>query len=423
MEKPSPPQRVCMLVWNEFLHDARVTKEAETLVKAGYQVTVLALHVPEKTLVTETHPSGFRVIRVSRPVLFFLRRLKGTWQKKTTSSTTSESQGTPVDKPTFSGQIRPLIEPMMRFLTHLRLIKTAVDLKAHIYHAHDFNVLLTTWIAAKIRRSPLVYDAHEISSDREGYQSTRWLIHHLENWLVQQVTVMLTTTNARAEFFQKTYQIPKPLVLQNRPRLQIVEPNHTLRQNLALEQPWPIVLYQGGIQPGRGLRNLIAVATQVENAYFVLMGWGRQEAAIRQLIAEKQLVDRAFIHPAVPLDQLLTYTASANIGIQILRNTCLNHYTTDSNKLFEYLMAGLPVVASHFPEIKKIVESYQVGFCVDPENVNEIARKINDLIQQKELYQTLQQNAYQAAKILNWEAQETELINVYRALSSDNQNH
>lgn len=423
MEKPSPPQRVCMLVWNEFLHDARVTKEAETLVKAGYQVTVLALHVPEKTLATETHPSGFTVIRVSRPVLFFLRQLKATWQKKTTPSKTSESQGTTVNKPTFSEQIRPFIEPMMRFLTHLRLIKTAVDLKAHIYHPHDFNVLLTTWIAAKIRRSPLVYDAHEISSDREGYQSTRWLIHHLENWLVQQVTIMLTTTNARAEFFQKTYHIPKPLVLQNRPRFQIVEPNHTLRQNLALEQPWPIVLYQGGIQPGRGLRNLITVATQVENAYFVLMGWGRQEAEIRQLIAEKQLLDRAFIHPAVPLDQLLIYTASANIGIQILRNTCLNHYTTDSNKLFEYLMAGLPVVASDFPEIKKIVESYQVGFCVDPENVNEIARKINDLIQQKELYQTLQQNAYQAAKILNWEAQETELINAYRALSSDNQNH
>jgi glycosyltransferase involved in cell wall biosynthesis len=409
-----------MLVWNEFLHDARVTKEAETLVNAGYAVTVLALHVPEKNLLRETHSSGFEIVRVSRPILFFFRGIKARLLSKNRSSsakTKTVNSNSSASNSFFSTQIRPLIEPFSRFLTHLRLIYTAVSLKADIYHAHDFNVLLTTWIAAKIRSAPLVYDAHEISSDREGYQNSRWLIHHLEKWLVHQVDFMLTTTDARASFFQETYNIPKPLVLQNRPRFQIIEPNHSLRHSLGLEKPFPIVLYQGGIQPGRGLRNLIQAATQVEEAYFVLMGWGRQEAEIRDLIEKNQLRDRAFIHPAVPLEQLLTYTASADIGIQILRNTCLNHYTTDSNKLFEYLMAGLPVVASDFPEIRKIVHQYQVGFCVDPENIDEIAAKINQFLTQKDLYQAYKGNALKAAQFLNWEAQEVELINAYSQLN------
>ncbi len=408
-----------MLVWNEFLHDARVTKEAETLISAGYAVTVLALHVPEKTLAKETHVSGFEIIRVSRPILFFLRVIKARLFSANQSSSTKTTHVNPDSSARdsfYSTHIRPLIEPLIRFSTHLRLIDTAVSLKADIYHAHDFNVLLTTWIVAKIRKTSLVYDAHEISSDREGYQNSRWLIHHLEKWLVHQVDVMLTTTEARANFFQETYNIPKPLVLQNRPRFQIIEPNHSIRESLGLEKPFPIVLYQGGIQPGRGLHNLIQAATQVEEAYFVLMGWGRQEAEIRHLIEKKQLRDRAFIHPAVSLDQLLTYTASADIGIQVLRNTCLNHYTTDSNKLFEYLMAGLPVVASNFPEIRKIVQQYDVGFCVDPENINEIATKINELIIKKDLYHMLKNNALKAAKSLNWEAQEEEFITAYSYL-------
>jgi len=102
--------------------------------------------------------------------------------------------------------------------------------------------------------------------------------------------------------------------------------------------------------------------------------------------------------------------------MQILRNTCLNHYTTESNKLFEYLMAGLPVVVSDFPEMRRIVEEYEVGIVVNPDDLADIAGAVKRLISDRTLYQRLRRNALDSAKTLSWEGQEGRLLELYRGL-------
>jgi glycosyltransferase involved in cell wall biosynthesis len=414
-----------MIVWNEFLHDARVTKEAETLTRAGYHVTVLALHLAGKAPRRETRPSGFSVVRVpflSQGIWRNLSRLMTRpklLRREKTHQVSELRDAKPVVQTGKSGLPRSILSFMAlpaKFATHCALFLEAVRQDAHIYHAHDFNVLLTTWLASRFRRARIIYDAHEITTDREGYRVSRPVIRLIEGLLVHKVDAMITTNHMRAVFFQKEYGTKLPLVLQNRSKFQAPLHSNILRETLHLQAKVPIILYQGGVQNGRGMRNLVHVAERVEGAYFVFVGSGRQESVVKEMIEAKHLQDRVFMIPMVPLDKLPLYTASADVGVQILRNTCLNHYTTESNKLFEYLMAGLPVVASDFPEMRRIVKDFEVGLVVNPDDVDEIANALKGLIADRSLYEHFRKNALAAAKQLSWEEQEGTLVRLYQTL-------
>ncbi len=400
-------QRVAMIVWNEFLNDARVLKEAQTLQRAGYEVTVFALHTPGVTFQQEKLKDGIGVFRVARSPLWRWRKGKAGSNE---ALSTSKRQG-PIGKLTFKHQLLRLIA---RLWTHTALLWHMIRYRPHLVHAHDVNTLPTAWLAARLSQARLVYDAHEISTSREGYDSFRRLVGLVEKVLMPKVDGSITTTDARAKYFARAYGVARPTVLQNRPRLTHCETSNRIREELGLTAPWPIIIYQGGLQQGRGLEKLIQTAKEVPNAYFVLIGGGRLTQSLIQLREDLGLQQRVHFIPTVALSELPKYTASADIGVQPIENTCLNHYTTDSNKLFEYLIAGLPVVATDFPEIRRIVRNNNVGLLVPANNSPALARALNQLVTDLELRRKLANNARSTASTLNWEEQEARLVNLYQ---------
>lgn len=339
--------RVSMIVWNNFRNDARVLKEAETLQAAGHEVTVFALHTPGETQRRETLGSGVRVVRVMRSPLWTLRQRLGMTAKPENPTAPRGSVAAPA-KLAARSKLRLAAGIVTRGTTHSALLAAVIASRPDVVHAHDFNTLPTAWLASLISRSALVYDAHEISTDREGYARERKFIGWIEKRLMPRADATITTTEARAQFFARAYKVPRPIVLQNRPRRQEWAHSTRIRDELGLSEDWPIIIYQGGVQPGRGLERLATAAASVPRAYVVYVGSGKSEPAVRQVVADLKLEERVKLIPKVDLDQLSDYTRSADIGVQPIENTCLNHYTTDSNKLFEYVMAGLPVVASDF---------------------------------------------------------------------------
>lgn len=399
--------RVAMIVWNEFLNDARVRKEAETLQAAGHRVTVFALHTPGVTREKEELSSAVKVVRVARSPLWRLRKKNG--EPSNGKISAIESSG-PVGKISPGHQMKRIVA---RLCTHGGLLVQMLKSRPQVVHAHDVNTLPTAWLAAMLSRAKLVYDAHEISTSREGYASFRKMVGWVERKLMPRADGTITTTEMRAKFFARAYGVPRPLVLQNRPRFSPLITSDRIRQELELEKNWPIVLYQGGLQQGRGLERLIEAAALVEDAYFVFIGGGRLAGILRDLVRELNVSDRVFFIPTVALDELPSYTASADIGVQALENTCFNHFTTDSNKLFEYVLAGLPVVASSMPEIRKIVRRYGLGLLVEPGNTQQLANAIRELVEDEPRRREFKENAMQAAYELNWETQEGELVRLY----------
>ena len=387
----APRLRVSMLVWNTFLNDARVLNEARTLARVGYEVRVHALALFAVTPALETLEPGLTVQRC------------GGGQGR-------RQQGGGAGR--FKG-LALLLLLCARVFTMLQMGWAVLSARPHLVHAHDVNMLPLAWLVSRITRVPLVYDAHEISTGREGYRPYRGMIAWLEKRIMPRAAGTITTTDARAKFFARAYGIERPLVLQNRPRqLQPIRSNR-LREQLQLHQTWPVVIYQGGLQPGRGLARLVEVAASVPDAYFVFVGGGRLTAELKSLTQRLQLTERVrFIH-TVPLAELPSFTASADIGVQPIENTCLNHYTTDSNKLFEYVQAGLPVVASDLPEIRRVVQEQDLGVLVPEGDSVALAAALRDLVGDEGKRQYYASRSRKAARVLNWESQEHELLALY----------
>ncbi|WP_263263880.1 glycosyltransferase family 4 protein [Pseudomonas sp. RIT-PI-S] len=383
---------IAMFVWNDFRHDARVLKEAQTLAGAGHEVTVHALLAPGHTPAEQTMHDGVKVRRLPRSPL---------------GGKASASR---------SGGVGMAWKIATRLLTHLRFCWRLARQGADVIHAHDVNVLPTAWLAARLSGARIVYDAHEISTSREGYGSLRRLVGALEHSLFSRMDGTITTTNARAKFFARAYNVQRPVVLQNRPRRSAVPPTDRLRDELSLPQRWPIILYQGGLQQGRGLEGLIGAMATVPRAYLVLIGGGQLGPRLRQLAKDPALERRVFIVPTVPLAQLPSYSAAADIGVQPIVNTCLNHATTDSNKLFEYIMAGLPVVATDLREIRAVVQGYRVGELVPSGDTAQLAHTLRRLVEAPALRETYRRNACRARAELHWESQESRLLGLYAAL-------
>ncbi|MDD1960963.1 glycosyltransferase family 4 protein [Pseudomonas sp. 39004] len=398
--------KVSMIVWNEFLNDARVMKEAQTLQRAGYQVRVFALHTPGVTQQQAVLDDGIEVVRVARSPLWKLRKKN---QQPAVKAGGESQQSAPV-KPSLKLLV---LRAVSRGWTHLALLFKMLEYRATVVHSHDVNTLPTAWLAAKLSRARLVYDAHEISTSREGYKSLRKVVGFVEKQLMPSANGTITTTDARAKYFARAYGVERPLVLQNRPRLIESPPSNRIREELGLVEPWPIVLYQGGLQQGRGLEKLVRTAQHVPDCYFVLIGGGRLTQPLTQLAQELNLQHKVHFIPTVALAELPSYTASADVGVQPIENTCLNHYTTDSNKLFEYVIAGLPVIATDFPEIRRIVRSNDIGLLVPANNEQALSRTIIQLLEDPALRARFASNARKTAQNLNWESQEKCLVDLY----------
>ncbi|WP_411392188.1 glycosyltransferase family 4 protein [Pseudomonas sp. MPB23] len=396
--------RIAMIVWNEFRNDARVLKQARTLQASGYQVTVFALHTPGVTCHEEVLPEGIRVIRVARTA---------PW-RATTAGVRSSSGSFEREQ---SMSVRRLLS---RLWVHASLMVRITLHRAVVVHAHDVNTLPTAWLAARLSGAKLVYDAHEVSTSREGYARFRKWVACIEATLMPRAEGTITTTQTRAKFFARAYGIARLLVLQNRPCFSLSAPTQRIRNELDLQHPWPIVIYQGGLQQGRGLERLLRVSATLQGAYFVLIGGGRLTQDLMKLREELGLTERVHFIPTVPLADLPSYTASADIGVQPIENTCLNHFSTDSNKLFEYVIAGLPVVATNFPEIRKIIRPHALGLLAAADSDQPLRTELKRLIDDPLLRQTCARNAKIAARHLNWEQQEIQLVALYQRVLARN---
>jgi glycosyltransferase involved in cell wall biosynthesis len=208
-------------------------------------------------------------------------------------------------------------------------------------------------------------------------------------------------------------------LVRNVPVYREVAKSDRLRQYLGLEADVRIALYQGYLQPDRGLDRLVRAAAFLEpKTVIVMMGkpYGTTKTQLEALIAAEKVTDRVKIIPAVPYTELLEWTASADIGLIILpldfsqavRNML-------PNKLFEYLMVGLPVLASSGAAIADVIETYDVGQVVSSLEPADVGAAINRLLADTIARTRMQQNALEAARReFYWEKERIKLIQLYR---------
>jgi glycosyltransferase involved in cell wall biosynthesis len=175
----------------------------------------------------------------------------------------------------------------------------------------------------------------------------------------------------------------------------------------------PVVLYQGGFAPHRGLPTLVRSAHELERGTIVLMGWGRLEDELRALIAREDLADRVRIVAPVPPGDVVAYAAGAAIGVIPYEPVGLNNTYTTPNKLFDYMAAGLPVAASRLPELIRFVEQGEIGLTFAPGDPTSLAGALNKILADPERYARMRKRAQVAARRYTWERESRKLLALY----------
>jgi glycosyltransferase involved in cell wall biosynthesis len=235
----------------------------------------------------------------------------------------------------------------------------------------------------------------------------------MERALIKRVDATITVNESIAEIIVRQYGVSKPTVLMNCPLYWEVKRTNLLRETCEVPEKKRILLYQGGLQPGRGISRLIDVIQTIPECVLILMGGGPLKEELAAKI--ETLRGMVYLLDAVPVDRLLLYTASADVGLCMIENYGLSYYLSLPNKLFEYIMAGVPVVSSDFPEMRRIVSEYRIGETADPTDPSDIAGKIRKLLEPKYHLQTAD-NCLLASKKLNWECESAKLVDLMDSL-------
>ncbi len=418
-------KKVCMFVWNHFTNDARVLREATALTEAGYKVKLIAIHDhKDKNLPYEEKINSFNVVRVKRYndlYLWFNGKVKST-RRFLKRNKYLFFLLFPILLALLPVYIvfkilkkTGISKTINRFFIFLRMIREGLREKYDIYHSHDLNTLPQGYICAKIfNKSKLIYDSHEVQTSRTGYVGKKY--YYLEKFLIKKIDSMIMTTDTRAEYTAKLYNIKKPYVVHNYPfyiDTEDLEPIDLYEiANVPREEP--ILLYQGGIQQGRGLEKIVEAIPNFNRGIVVFIGDGKLKPKIKQMVKDYKVEDRVRFIDKVPVQDLLKYTKNAYLGFQVLQNICYNHYSTISNKLLEYVMCEVPVIASNFPEIKKIVEGNKVGLTIDPHNSENIANAVNKILNNKKIWKGCKENCKLARETYNWGIEKIMLIKLYK---------
>ncbi|PGS49869.1 glycosyltransferase [Bacillus sp. AFS041924] len=428
-------KKVCAFVFNHFTNDARVLRECSALVEAGYEVDLIALHNSEMKELPkrENRNEGFRVIRVNDQLPMILR-----WPLLISSYITDFVKMNIFTKILalilvilclFNMPITTISTVLLVTIFSNRIVKVAsrrgysiLEMTIYglmrnydIYHANDLNTLPQAIVGAKLfRRKKLIYDSHEVQSSRSGYENP--IFGKIEKFLIKFIDVMIHENDTRAKFTQDLYSIPYPEVIHNYPFVSHPEENHSvnLHKLVGISEEEPILLYQGGIQKGRGLEQVIQAVPQFKRGIVVFIGDGKLKPTLLNLVDEHQLHDRVKFIDKVPVDELLNYTRNAYLGFQVLNNINFNHYSASSNKLFEYMMSGVPAIACSFPEIQKVVDKEKTGICVDSHDPNSIAEGVNYLLDHPEVRDEMSKNCLIAREKYNWNVEKKIFVEIYR---------
>lgn len=261
----------------------------------------------------------------------------------------------------------------------------------------------------------LIYDAHELETEVHGLKGLRKkLSKFLEKILISHSDLVIVVSEPIADWYQATYKINRPVVVLNTPEIaNKIKKKKYFHENFNLSEKKLIVLYQGALNRGRGIEVLLEAfqLRKDSNAVIVFMGYGLLE---KEIMLAQKTYNNIYFHPAVTPQELLEYTACADIGVSLIENTCLSHYYCLPNKLFEYAMVRLPVITSNMQEMEKFIDKYQMGIVVK-ENTQDAVNQAIDKLSTMNLTQ-LSSNARKTAIKYSWEAQKKKMLSAYRDL-------
>jgi len=308
-----------------------------------------------------------------------------------------------------------LLELTMRFSL------VGLFIRPKIIHCHDTIVILAGVIIKLLTGAKLIYDAHELESNKNAQN---WVLSKgtlfLERICWNKVDHFITVSPSIIDWYKQNLGDKPSTLILNSPTMSkdsIVKSDTARKENYFHEKyhipPEKLVfLYIGILGEGRGIDLIVDVFKKSNlKSHLVFLGYGKLSRDLK-LLSKKYM--NIHVHDAVAHDKVVDIAKSADVGLCLIQNVSLSDYYCLPNKLFEYCFAGIPVLASNFPDILKIIKQYKLGISVDLD-VDSVAEGINRF-ESNEL-----DVSFSTADLseLSWEAQAQKITMLYKNILSN----
>ena len=290
---------------------------------------------------------------------------------------------------------------------NLRLFFFLLAKRASLLVSNDLDTLLPNFIVQKIKKSQLVYDSHEYFTgvpELKNRPFVQKIWKTIERCIIPSIKHMVTVNDSIAELYYKEYGI-SPIVVRNIPlsKKNVSGNAPPCRNDLGLSEDKSIILLQGaGININRGAEEAVLAMQYMDKAILLIIGEGDVIPCLKSIVRTYNLYDKVCFLPRQPLEQLAAYTSLADIGITLDKDTNINYRFSLPNKLFDYIQAGLPVLASPLPEVKKIIMQYGCGTLIENHDPHHIATCFNKMLNDTSFLNQCSVNALKAANYFKW---------------------
>lgn len=390
--------------------DRRIVLAAETLQANGFSTCLLAPAdrsvIDEPIWVERVSTSGLgmygRGLRLHRFMRDRFPFLRGTMRRLTWQAVKAPEQ------------------------VFLSLFDTAISrAKGKVYVAHDLPMLPVALAAQRLHGGKVILDCHELYSEQAFSRAERQLWRSVEARYIGQADAVITVNPSIARELRQNHGLPEVHVVSNADRFVPDTPRNTdnpFRSLIGNERSAPTVLYQGGLSSGRNLDTLVAAFSVMRHtdAQLVLLGDGGAKTMLRKKARQLSISDRVHFIPTVPQKQLIELARWADLGVIPYQANCLNNELCTPNKLFEFIMARLPIVASDLPEIRRIVSGYDIGVLGSTRTPADFAALIDAALEARvEKAEMWRKNLQRAACEQCWEREGMKYLAVVRKLADD----
>lgn len=292
-------------------------------------------------------------------------------------------------------------------------------------YCNDYPLLSTAVELKKQTLSNLIYDSHEIYIETinqffptNGWKAiygypliwmNRFFHSNNEKKHILYIDQMITVCDSLKNYFEDRYKIENIFVIRNCPKhFEFSRNSDLIREQLKLPKGTKVLLYQGDVNLSRGIEKIVeAMSFLNENIHFVVLGAGAKFNEFRAKYAN----ERIHFMGKVPFDLLYAYTSSSTMGITIIEPYNLSKKFSLPNKVFEYMVAGIPFITNNLPEASRIAREENCGFIIDDSSPESIAKGINDAFNNPNLKEMGMSGYNAIVEKYNWEKEVEKLIN------------
>lgn len=369
------------LTLTSFANRSRILKETKTLADTGWfkRIWIVGLH--EEGLLEHEKIDAKRSV----------------WRVKLLTRSWSKS---------FLFQIFKFFEFCIRVIRFFKMNEIKV-VSVHCLDLLPLGVLLK--LAFNIK---LVYDTHELETEREGGPGfRRQMTRIVERMLIPYADMTIVVGWKIEEFYREKYQTKSIVTILNCPPFYKANRGSFFRDELHIPQEKKIVLYLGGLVKERGVELLLsAFASYPQERYvIVFMGFGELSALVKSYVSR---CSKIYFREAVSPEKVISYAASADIGVHAMEDTCQNHRFALPNKLFECIMANIPVVVANLPEMSSVVVSRKIGVVMERWDSEAVFSALEKLEQMDK--ESLSCSLSASAMLFSWENQAEKMVGSYR---------